>query len=283
MNLLLHLQLPKLHHTLHFKEIYVVTKSHYKLQYLFSCTVFWPQYITLRNYWVFCQMFRKYKRSEQILCWPKKVVEYFLASAHWIMCLITNGNRGHTVALTYFSYIQSPCPEILKPTVPMSMCISIFSPEDGNRWSFHNVVFTLSTTAYQYLFFWQVYVKFTYQCVWHSLKHKSCPVTPTTHYKLKKLAHKMCLLRDFSISSCYNCERMKQVIQCFLQGLFDREWLTAVAVWLVGVLTARCCGSKQGGSVTCLGHTRRQPQELAWWTETFQILHNNIVTYCPHV
>ena len=158
------------------------------------------------------------------------------------------------------------------------MHISTFSPEDGNRWSFHNVVFTLSTTAYQHLFFWQVFIKFTYQCVWHSLKHKSCPVTPTTHYELKKLAYKMCLLRDFPISSCYDCERMKQVIQCFLQGLFDREWLTAIAVWLARVLTARRRGSKQGRSVTCLCHTRRQPQELAWWTQTFQILHKNIVT-----
>ena len=73
----------------------------------------------------------------------------------------------------------------------------------------------------------------------------------------------MCLLRDFPISSCYDSERMKQVIQCFLQGLFDREWLTAIAVWLVGVLTARRCGSKQGRGVACLCHARRQPQELA--------------------
>jgi len=81
MNLHLHLQLPKLHHTImwnanlmqqsafyiiswgrctvkqpsslhhihYFKEIYVVTTSQYKLQYLFCCTVFWPQHITLRN------------------------------------------------------------------------------------------------------------------------------------------------------------------------------------------------------------------------------------------
>jgi len=56
---------------------------------------------------------------------------------------------------------------------------------------------------------------------------------------------------------------MKQVIQRFLQGLFDREWLTAIAVWLARVLTARRRGSKQGRSVTCLCHTRRQPQELA--------------------
>jgi len=71
MNLHLHLQLPKLHHILHFKEIYVITNSHYKLQYLFSFTVFWPQYITLRNYWAFRQMFGKYRLSRQIFCWPK--------------------------------------------------------------------------------------------------------------------------------------------------------------------------------------------------------------------
>ena len=118
MNLHLHLQLPKLHHTLHFKEIYVITQSHYKLQYLFSCTVFWPQYMTLRNYWAFRQMFQKYKLSRQIFCWPKEVAEYFLASAHWIMCLIATWNRGHTVALIYFSYIQSLCPEILNLIVP---------------------------------------------------------------------------------------------------------------------------------------------------------------------
>ena len=126
------LKLPKLHHILNFKEIYVVTKSHYKSQYLCSCTVFWSQYITLRNYWAFHQMFRKYKLSIQIFCWPKQVVEYLLASAHWILCLITTGNRGYTVPLMYFSYIQmyfsyiqmyfsyiqSPCPEILNLIVP---------------------------------------------------------------------------------------------------------------------------------------------------------------------
>jgi hypothetical protein len=180
----------------------------------------------------------------------------------------------------YFSYIQSLCLETqeqLNLTVPTEYVHLHFSPEDGNGWSFHNVVFTFSTTAYQHIFFWQVFINFTYQCVWHSLKHKSCPITPTTHYKLKKLAYKMCLLRNFPISSCHNCERMKQVIQCFLQRLFDCEWLTAIAVRLVGVLTARSCGSKQGCSVPCLCHTSRQPEEFAWWTETFQILQENIL------
>jgi hypothetical protein len=78
MNLYLYLQLPKLHHIPHLKEIYVLTESHYKLKYLFSCTEFWPQYITLRNYWVFgfcpSPSVLKIQLPRQIFCWPEKVV-----------------------------------------------------------------------------------------------------------------------------------------------------------------------------------------------------------------
>lgn len=112
---------------------------------------------------------------------------------------------------------------------------------------------------------------FSYQSVWHALKHRSSPVLAAAHNILKETEDKVSLLRDIGRPLRYYWQSFEH----FLQSWW--EWLLQGWRWCLII-------SRTEENQWCIwGRWRIQPEHFACWTQILQVLQYKMYTISKKV